>query len=343
MLLFRGPARGGGAARPAAEPLRSPCLATPSTVPPQRVRVHRATPSLVQPRPFGWDRAMHSRAPQRATHRAQPAPETGHGERALALLAEIAAQTCSLVAPRSCPCGQDGTRLCPDCAALLRASPLRVDACCDALQVLSAARIREQRHDGRLLPAGVDHSALLPVLALGEYGGALQRLVLAWKNGGMLHLCGALAEGLVPAVRSLAEQAGTAEPLLVPVPSRPAARLRRGEDHTGELVRALDREGAGRGLLLRAAPTTAQEGRGARARRLRRIRLDPAQARRARALDRPVIIVDDVVTTGSTLRGMHEALDAEGIEVLGAVVIASARMPGAAAGVPVSDEADEAG
>lgn len=286
---------------------------------------------------------MHSGAPRHASPRTRPAPGTGRADRVLAMLAEVAAQTCSLVAPRSCPCGRDGTRLCPDCAALLQASPLRVDACCDALQVLSAARVREQSRDGLLLPAGVDHSPLLPVLALGEYGGDLQRLVLAWKNGGMLHLCGALAAGLAPAVRHLAEGSGVAEPLLVPVPSRPAARLRRGEDHTAELVRALDRERAGRGLILRAAPTTAQEGRGARARRLRRIRLDPAQARRARALDRPVIIVDDVVTTGSTLRGMHEALDAEGIEVLGAVVIASARMPGAAAGVPGSDEADEPG
>lgn len=143
-------------------------------------------------------------------------------------------------------------------------------------------------------------------------------------------------------MRRLAEEAGVAEPLLVPVPSRPAARLRRGEDHTAELVRALDREGAGRALPLRAAPTTAQEGRGARARRLRRIRLDPAQARRARALDAPVIVVDDVVTTGATLRGMHEALDAEGIEVLGAAVIASARVPGVVAS-PGLGEADEPG
>ena len=122
---------------------------------------------------------MDSGAPRHASHRARPARGTGRGERALALLAEVAAQTCSLVAPRSCPCGRDGTRLCPDCAALLQASPLRVDACCDALQVLSAARVREQSRDGVLLPAGVDHSPLLPVLALGEYGGDLQRLVLA--------------------------------------------------------------------------------------------------------------------------------------------------------------------
>ncbi len=55
-----------------------------------------------------------------------------------------------------------------------------------------------------------------------------------------------------------------------------------------------------------------------------------------------MIVVDDVVTTGATLRGMHEALDAEGIEVLGAAVIASARVPGVVA-PPGPGEADKPG
>jgi predicted amidophosphoribosyltransferase len=269
-------------------------------------------------------------AGERARHRAGPSRRRGWAATALAALAalvEIGAQTCSLVAPRRCPCGQEGTWLCRSCRTLLHGPPLRVDASCDALQVLTAARVREERRDGRLLPAGVDLAPLLPVLALGEYEGDLQRLVLAWKNGGMLHLCGTLAVSLAPAVDRLAQEAGTAEPLLVPVPSRRGARLRRGEDHTGELVRALEQAGAGRAVLLRAAPTTAQEGQGARARRRRRIRLDPSAARRLAARARPVVIVDDVVTTGATLRGMHEALTTAGIEVLGAVVIASARIP----------------
>ena len=258
---------------------------------------------------------------ERASHRAVPLRARTRGAGALAVLAEIAAQTCSLVAPRRCPCGHEGTWLCRSCRALLHGPPLRVDPSCDALQMLTAARVREERRDGRLLPAGVDLAPLLPVLALGEYEGDLQRLVLAWKNGGMLHLCRTLAVSLAPAVDRLVQEAGAAEPLLVPVPSRRGARLRRGEDHTGELV------GAGRAMLLRATPTTAQEGQGARARRRRRIRLEPSAARRVAVRNRPVVIVDDVVTTGATLRGMHEALTASGIEVLGAVVIASARIP----------------
>lgn len=250
------------------------------------------------------------------------------------MLRDVAAQTSSLLVPRLCPCGREGSWLCPACRDLLRVVPLRVESCCDALQNLSAARVRERSPS---LPAGVDHRPLLPVLALGEYTGDLQRLVLSWKNGGMLHLGGPIARGLAPAVGQLMNQgpnaARRAPPWLVPVPSRLRARLRRGEDHTAELVRSLARVGAGTPLLLRATPTSGQEGQGARQRRTRRIRLAGPLPASARAGSAGCVIVDDVVTTGATLRGMHEALTAAGLQVVGAVVVASARVP--AASLPV--------
>jgi predicted amidophosphoribosyltransferase len=42
----------------------------------------------------------------------------------------------------------------------------------------------------------------------------------------------------------------------------------------------------------------------------------------------PVLIVDDVVTTGSTLRALHDALDGLEVPVHGATVIAATRIPG---------------
>lgn len=265
----------------------------------------------------------------RSLHHAGQAPGADPVRRGVApVLLEVVAQTCALVAPRSCPCGAEGTWLCGRCRNLLEAVPVRVESCCDALQHLSAARVLEE---GPSSPAGVDHAPLLPVLALGEYAGNLQRLVLAWKNGGMLHLGGPIAAGLSIAVRHLTSRLPGGAPAdqayLVPVPSRWRARVRRGEDHTAELVRAMSRGGAGRPLLLRATPTTGQEGQGARQRRTRRIRLHSSVPGDLCGPGTRVIIVDDVVTTGSTLRGMHEALTDAGLQVIGAVVVASARVP----------------
>ena len=152
--------------------------------------------------------------------------EEHEGSGRLRLLHEVIAQTCALVAPRQCPCGREGAWLCHACAALLRAEPRRVDSCCDALQELAAARVREERRGEHLLPAGVDHAPLLPVLALGEYGGDLQRLILAWKNGGMLHLQGArISPGAHPR-GGAPGGVGRWGPqcMIVPVPSQRSAR-----------------------------------------------------------------------------------------------------------------------
>lgn len=240
---------------------------------------------------------------------------------------EVIAQTCALVAVRECPCGAEDTWLCPSCRALLAQSPRRVESGCDALQLLSAARVRDQPVPRGVLPAGVDHAPLLPVLALGEYGGDLQALVLAWKNGGLLHLTAPIAAGLAPAVTQLAAAAGEERPALVPVPSRPAARLRRGEDHTGELARQLQRHGAGRALLLPSRPSSTQHGQGSRGRRSRRILLTPGARRRLEREQPRVVLLDDVVTTGSTLRAMYDAVTEAGAEVIGAVVVAASRLP----------------
>src|SRR5690606_13744824 len=202
------------------------------TVPPHRRFVHSENRKHPRTGPLRWTRRMQPE---------DSASWWGH-------LREIAAQTCSLVAPRQCPCGEEGTLLCARCIALLEAEPQRVEQCCDALQELSAARVRDGRVGAQLLPAGVDHTPLLPVLALGEYEGDLQRLILAWKKGGMLHLAARLAPALLPAVHRLTAPTGAATVHLVPVPSQRSARLRRGEDHTAELVRAMQRCGAGHAL-----------------------------------------------------------------------------------------------
>lgn len=251
--------------------------------------------------------------------------------RALRALAVVARHTAGLVVPLVCPCGREGSIPCPECAAALSGPAVRVDGACAALQVLIAAEAGRGAGDCTFAP-------VLPVLALGAHAGALRHQVLAWKNGGMLCLAEPFAAGLEPAVRSLARveparsggpapsrPSATDDVVLVPVPSSTVHRLRRGEDHTAELARALGRRcrievvGA---LHLRGGTQIGKDQRQRRSGRDGRMRLvrrpDPGVS---------AVLVDDVVTTGATLRAAHDVLAAHGVPVRGAVVVAAARLP----------------
>ncbi len=263
-------------------------------------------------------------------------------------LIRAARDTAGLVVPIVCPCGVEGTIPCARCAASLAVAPRRVEAVCSALQVLTAADARG---------GTADFSPLLPVLALGEHTGDLRRLVLAWKNGGQLCLARPFGRALAPALGRLAPRAGTAVGTgtaavagtggeggvaglaLVPVPSSLAHRLRRGEDHTAILAAEIAREAGGEVVRALALGGGTQAGKGARERRAGR--RDRMRVRRAGREPRQAVLVDDVVTTGATLRGARDALLAHGWSVHGALVVAAARVPGGAVEVPGTGAADE--
>lgn len=246
--------------------------------------------------------------------------EHGAVARAIRGLVASALAVADLAVPLSCPCGREGVRLCAACRGLLAPAPVRVDAACPALQIVVAA-------DASRGESGVIAAPLLPVLALGEHVGGLRRLVLAWKNGGMLCLAQPLGEHLTPGVGMLG--AGR-EVALVPIPSSLAHRIRRGEDHTAELARAVARRSGTRVVPALSLRGGSQSGKGRRERREDRwdqMRTTRAAATLRRGSGAGVILVDDVVTTGATLRAAHAALEGDGVQVLGAIVVSSARMP----------------
>lgn len=232
----------------------------------------------------------------------------------LAALGTALVRSTELFVPRQCPCGRPGPVPCRDCAALLQAGPVRVESVCPSLGMVVDADARTGR---------VGTAARLPVLALGRHVGPLRDLVLAYKDGGELSLARAFGDALRT---GLAHLELTEMPVLVPVPSALAHRVRRGEDHTRLLAQHI-----ARGTCLAVHPTPMLRGPGqqGRGRRERRARADPARmrVRQVRDLPRTAVLVDDVATTGATLRALADALEEVGCSAVGALVVAAARLP----------------
>lgn len=166
------------------------------------------------------------------------------------------------------------------------------------------------------------------MLAAGRYDGPLGQAVVGHKERGRLALARPLGGLLAVAVLATA----TPEPvLLVPVPSAPRAVRARGQDHALRLATAAARVLRHTGHDVRAVaglqvirPVRDQAGLGAAA---RRANLAGAFAvrRGATGLTRSaLVVVDDVMTTGSSLGAAVEAVRRAGGDVAGCAVVAVA-------------------
>lgn len=170
--------------------------------------------------------------------------------------------------------------------------------------------------------------------SVGEYADPLRRLILDHKEHNRLALAGPLGGLLAVSVLDAwtasvgADRAAGLD--LVPVPSHPAVVRARGHDPLLRVARqaagALRRGGAVvrvRSLLRVVARPGDQAGLDARA------RADNVRGRfaaRSRLVsDRPVVLVDDVITTGATLREAQRALEEAGVTPIGAAAIAATR------------------
>lgn len=170
------------------------------------------------------------------------------------------------------------------------------------------------------------------------YRGVVRRVILGWKDHHDEECDGPLSEAMaVLAVRCLqATVDGMRTVLVVPAPSSSASVHRRGRRHTVVLAAAVARACRDMGVDARVVPLltmdhvrgrSVQMGGGQRSRRVSgRIAVRrPELCRHAH-----VIVVDDIVTTGATMRQCVDALRSSGAQVVTCLSVAYTPQPDAA-------------
>ena len=200
-----------------------------------------------------------------------------------------------LLPPRCGGCGALGSWFCPACRTLIR--PLREPIC--------ALCGRELEVRGEACRCRRRLRALEAVRSAAAYEGPLERAIHRLKYQGRRPLARVLAELLVVRFEPFLQP----EAILLPVPLHRRRRRQRGFNQSRLLVDELRRAwpaGSARGRLVRCRDTRSQVGLD---RAQRRRNVEGAFRWRGPDLEgRPVLLVDDVITTCATVEACARAL-----------------------------------
>lgn len=213
---------------------------------------------------------------------------------------------CDLLLPPACllcgerlPPGLSPTDFCPACRAGVPQLP---SARCPVCAVAHRTPVSSLHHCEACLRQPPPFAR---VHAVGPHAGTLREAVQCFKYRGQLPLERPLGTLLAAAVRA---GGGRRPDLVVPVPLHPTRLRERGYNQSLQLGRQAAKQLAAPvapALLRRVKATTAQQGLDAAT---RRDNLRDAFAATARVTGRHILLVDDVMTTGATVRACAEVL-----------------------------------
>jgi ComF family protein len=225
-------------------------------------------------------------------------------------LSSAASAALDLAFPATCAgCGREGEPLCATCRPALDAR----------LELPGGA------------PIGLPVDLPAPLLQLewcAPFGGPVRAALHQLKYAGERRLAGPLGE----AVARRWQRVGQGASVVVPVPVHAERRRQRGYDQAA-LIAEVAATSLGLPLLQpleRARVTVAQfqlgrDERSANVRGAFRVRDRPGAGAAGRVSGEWVLLVDDVLTTGSTLAACAAALEAAGALAVSAIVVARER------------------
>ncbi|WP_237581612.1 ComF family protein [Clavibacter phaseoli] len=248
-----------------------------------------------------------------------PVPSPSPSSRVPAAVRSALLDALAVVAPVTCAgCGVPDRAVCPPCRAAILAPPLVRRL---ALPAVSSPR---GRTPARVVPVGCGSA----------YAPPWPRLLSALKEEGRTDAARAMAPALIRAVRAAvaaadraADPAARAHPLdVIPVPTPAASLRRRGYAPVEVLLaragirplRAPGPPGLRRHPLRFVRRPADQAGLGVAE---RAANVDGCLAARIDLTGRRILVVDDVLTTGATLRETCRAIRAAGGEVAACAVL----------------------
>jgi ComF family protein len=209
----------------------------------------------------------------------------------------------SLIAPHRClGCSAEGSLLCSACAGMLVDSQAECYFC------------RQPSPDSQTCASCFRRAGLHQVVVRALYASTAKQLIWQFKFGGAQAAAGALVSA-IPALNS-------PDLSIIPVPTATSRVRRRGYDQAALLASALARRERLAYLpCLRRLGQTHQVGADRRA-RLEQLQGAFVVARPDRIRGKSVLLVDDVITTGSTFETAARALYAAGAAQVSALAFA---------------------